>query len=78
MPALWITASKRPSLFDLVGNCSCPSNGGEVPGDNSFGAGCRRDRVATSFLVSPVQNDLVAFDQESSHHPAKAIPMIPL
>src|ERR1700682_1652788 len=40
-------------LVDLVGNCSCPSDGREVSGDNSPGAGCRRERVATSTLVSP-------------------------
>src|ERR1700731_3057832 len=32
---------------DLVGNCSCPSDGREVSGDNSPGAGCCRERVAT-------------------------------
>src|SRR5437868_8272119 len=47
-------------LFDLVGNCSCPSHGGEVSRDNSSGAGCRRERVTTSTLVSPVQYDLMA------------------
>jgi hypothetical protein len=41
-------------LVDLVGNCSWPSDGGEVPGDNSASAGCRREGVATSTLVSPV------------------------
>jgi hypothetical protein len=61
-------------LVDLVGNCSCPSDGGEVPGDNSPGAGCRRKSVATSTLVSPVQYDLMALvDQEPGRHEAQAI-----
>src|SRR5712672_3266922 len=47
-------------LVDLVGKCSCPSDGGEVPGDSCSGAGCRRERVATSPLVSPVRYDLMA------------------
>src|SRR6266404_960291 len=47
-------------LIDLVGKCSRPSDGGEVPTDSSLGAGCRRERFATSTLVSPVQYDLMA------------------
>ena len=47
-------------LVDLVGNCSCPSDGREVSGDNFPGAGCRGESVATSNLVSPVQYDLMA------------------
>jgi hypothetical protein len=61
-------------LVDLVGNCSCPSNVREVSGDNSAGAGCRREGVATSTLVSPVQYDLMALvDQEPGRHEAEAI-----
>jgi hypothetical protein len=64
-------------LVDLLGNPSCPSDGREVSGDNSRGAGCRREGVATSTLVSPVQYDCMAFgDQEPSRH--QAGPMIPL
>jgi hypothetical protein len=47
-------------LVDLIGNCSCPSDGGEVSGDKSPGAGCRREHVAASTLVSPAQYDLMA------------------
>src|SRR3954463_15469395 len=39
----------------LLGHCSCPSDGREVSGDNSPGARCCREGVATSTLVSPVQ-----------------------
>jgi hypothetical protein len=61
-------------LIDLVGECSCPSDGGEVPGDNSSGAGCRRDRFATSTLVSPVQYDLMALlDQQTCRPETEAI-----
>src|SRR5271155_5215723 len=50
---------------DLGGNCSRPGDGREVSADTSPGARCRREGVATSTLVSPVQNDLMAlFDQE--------------
>ena len=38
---------KAPELVDLVGNGCCSRDGGEVPGNNSAGAGCRRERVAT-------------------------------
>jgi hypothetical protein len=79
MPALWITASKRRSveaskLVDLVGNRSCPSDGGEVSGDNSPGAGRRREGVATPTIVSPVQYDFMALvDQEPGRHEAEAV-----
>jgi DNA polymerase III delta prime subunit len=53
---------------------SWPSDGGEVPGDNSASAGCRRERVATSTLVSPVQYDVMALvDQEPGRHEAEAV-----
>ena len=59
---------------DLVGKCSGPSDGGKVPGDNCSGAGYRRESVATSTLVSPVQYDLMALvDQELGRHEAEAI-----
>ena len=65
---------ERAKLVDLVGNGSCPSDGGEVPGDNSLGAGCRREGVATSTFVSPVQYDLIALvDQEPGRHEAEAV-----
>jgi hypothetical protein len=38
---------EAPELVDLVGNGCCSGDGGEVPGNNSAGAGCRRERVAT-------------------------------
>ena len=38
-------------LVDLVGNCSCPSDGGEVPGENSASAGCRREGVARAIDI---------------------------
>jgi hypothetical protein len=65
---------EAPELVDLVGNGSCSRDGGEVPGNNSTGAGCRRERVATSALVSPVNYDLMAsVDQEPSRHEAEAV-----
>jgi hypothetical protein len=42
-------------FVDLVGNCSCPSNGGEVARDYPLGAASRSEGVATSSLVTPVQ-----------------------
>ena len=42
-------------FVDLVGDCSCPSDGGEVAGDYPLGAANRREGVATSSLVTPVQ-----------------------
>src|ERR1700757_1119350 len=60
-------------LVDLVGNCPCPSDGREVSGNNSPGAGCRREGVATSPIVSSVQYDLMALvDQEAGRHEAEA------
>jgi hypothetical protein len=65
---------KAAELVDLVGDCSWPSDGGEVPGDNSASAGCRREGVATSTLVSPVQYDVMALvDQEPGRHEAEAV-----
>src|SRR5437868_8435148 len=61
-------------LVDLIGKCSCPSDGREVRGDNSSGGGCRRERFATSTLVSPVQYNLMALlDQEPGRHETAAI-----
>src|SRR5260370_37565963 len=61
-------------LADLVGHCSCPGDGREVSRDDSSGAGCRRERVATSTLVSPVQYDLMTLvDQDPSRHEAQAV-----
>jgi hypothetical protein len=61
-------------LVDLVDNCSCPGDGREVSGDDSPGAGCCREGVATSILVSPVQYDQMAFvDQEPGRHQAEAV-----
>ena len=49
-------------------------DGGEVPGNNSARAGCRRKRVATSALVSTVQYDLMALlDQEPCRHEAETV-----
>jgi len=65
---------EAPELVDFVGKCSCPRDGGEVPGDNSSSPGCRRERFATSTLVSPVQYDLMALvDQEPGRHKTEAI-----
>jgi hypothetical protein len=62
------------ALVDLVGNCSCAGDGREVSGDNSRGAGCRREGVATSTLVSPAQYDLMALvDQKPSRHETEAV-----
>jgi hypothetical protein len=65
---------EAPELVDLVGNGSCSRDGGEVAGNNSARAGCRRERVATSALVSPVQYDLMALlDQEPGRHEAEPV-----
>src|SRR5690348_15858592 len=61
-------------LVHFIGNFSCPSDGREVAGDNSSGAACRRERVATSPLDSPVQDILMAVaDQEPSRHESQAV-----
>src|SRR3984893_18178614 len=68
-------------LVYLVGDSSlrahsseCHPESGEVPGDISASAGGRREVVATSTLVSPVQYDVMALvDQEPGRHEAEAI-----
>jgi hypothetical protein len=61
-------------FVDLVGNCSCPGDGREVSADSAPAAGRRREGVAASPLVSPVQYDLMALvDQEPGRHEAEAI-----
>jgi hypothetical protein len=61
-------------LVDFVGNSFCPSDGREIPGDNPPGAGCRREGVATSALVSPVQDNVMAVvDQEPRRHQTEAV-----
>jgi hypothetical protein len=61
-------------LVDRVGNCSCPRDGREVSRDSFPVAGCRREGVAASTLVSPVQYDLMAMvDQEPGRHEAEAV-----
>ena len=61
-------------FVDLVGNCSCPSDGGEVARDYPLGAGSRREGVATATLVTSVQKDLVALaDQESGRHETETV-----
>src|SRR5438105_3954735 len=58
----------------LLCNSSCPGDSREVSGNNSRGAGCRREGVATSTLVSPVQYDRMAFvDEEPRRHQAEAV-----
>jgi hypothetical protein len=58
----------------LLGNRSCPTDGREVSGDNSRGAGCRHEGIVTSTLVSPVQHGLMAFvDEEPGRHQAEAV-----
>ena len=56
-------------LVDLAGNRSWPSDGGEVPEDNSASAGCRREGVATSPLVSPMQYDIMALVDQGGGPP---------
>jgi hypothetical protein len=61
-------------LVDLAGNCSCAGDRSEVSADDSPGAGRRREGIATSTLVSPVQYDLMALlDQQPGRHEAEAI-----
>src|SRR3954470_9416467 len=38
---------------DLLGNRSCPSDGGKVAGNDSLGARCRHEGVVTSTLFRP-------------------------
>jgi hypothetical protein len=65
---------KAAELVYLLGNSPDPSDGGEVPGDNPSGAGCRREGVATSTFVSPVQHNLMALlNQEPGRHKAEAV-----
>ena len=61
-------------LVDLVGKCSCPSDGREVPTDSSLGAGCRCEGVAAPTIIPPVQDDLMALlDQELGRHKTEAV-----
>jgi len=61
-------------LIDLARYGRRPGDGREVPADRFPGAGCRREGVATSTLVSSVQNDLMALlDQEPCRHEAEAV-----
>ena len=47
---------------------------GEVAGDSSLRAGCRRQGVATSIVIPPVQDDLMTLlDQESGRCQTKAV-----
>ena len=61
-------------LVDLVGNGPRPGNGRQVAGNGCPGAGRRRDRVATSTLIPPVYDDLMALlDQEPGRHETEAV-----
>ena len=61
-------------LVDLVGNGPRPGDGREVPGDGSPGARRRRDGVATSTLIPPVYDDLMALlDQEPGRHKTETV-----
>jgi hypothetical protein len=61
-------------LVDLVGDGPCPGNGRKVPGDDSQGAGSRRERVAAPTGIASVQDDLMALlDQEPGRQEAQAV-----
>jgi hypothetical protein len=61
-------------LVDLVGNGPRPGDGREVPGDGSPGARRRRHGVATSTLIPPVYDDLMALlDQEPGRHKTETV-----
>jgi hypothetical protein len=65
---------KATELVDLVGNGPRPGDGGKVPGDASPGAGCRREGIAISTVIAPVQGDVMALlDQELGRHETEAV-----
>jgi len=56
---------KVAELVDLIGNGPRPGDCRQVPGHGSTSTGCRLQRVATSIIIAPVHNDLMALlDQE--------------
>jgi hypothetical protein len=69
MPALWITASKRPSLLTWSATVLAPAMVERSPSHGSLGTGCHRKGVATSIVIAPMQDDLMTLlDQESGRH----------
>jgi hypothetical protein len=61
-------------LVDLVGNGLRPGDGREVPGDGSPDPRRRRDGVATSTLIPPVYDDLMALlDQQPGRHKTETV-----
>ena len=65
---------KAIELIDLVGNGPRPGDRSQVPSHGSLGAGRRRERVATSTLIPPVQDDLMALlDQEPGYQETQAV-----
>ena len=61
-------------LIDLVGDCTCPSDGRKVPRNNAPGTECSREGVATSTLISPVQyNVMTLVDQEPGRHESESV-----
>jgi hypothetical protein len=61
-------------LVDLVGNGPRPGDSRKVPGNGSPGTGRRREGVATSIVIAPVQDDLMALlDQQPGRHETEAV-----
>jgi hypothetical protein len=67
-------AVKATELIDLVGNGSRSGDRSQVPSHGSLCADRRHERVATSPLIAPVQDDLVALlDQEPGCQETQAV-----
>jgi hypothetical protein len=65
---------KATEVVCLVRNNPCPGDGGEVAGDGSLGTSRRCEGVATSTVIAPVQDDLMALlDQEPGRHETEAV-----
>src|SRR5262249_21149035 len=65
---------KATELIDLVGNGPRPGDRGQISGDGSPGTAPRHEGVATSTVVAPMQNYLMALlDQKSGRHETEAV-----
>jgi hypothetical protein len=65
---------KATEPIDLFSDGPRSGNGREVSRDSSLGADCRRERVATSTLIPPMEDDLMTLlDQEPGRHQTEPI-----
>ena len=59
---------------NLFGNGLRPGDSRKITGDGSLGLGCRREGIATSAVVPPMQDDLMALlDQEPGRKETEAV-----